>query len=272
MRAALFFILGIVFVVFYIKYIETYAIYIPVKGIEYTPEVSSLTFEDVYINTDDDVKINGWFIPADDATYTVLFCHGNGGNIGHRLEKLQFLHSINLATFIIDYRGYGMSQGRPSEKGLYLDAKAAYNYLVKDRNINPERIVLYGESLGTAVVVEVASHEKVAGIILEGSFSRGRDMAKIAYPFLPAFFFADSFNSLSRINKIDVPKLFIHSRDDEVVPLSLAEKLYNAAEQPKEFVMLRGGHNNAFFDCQDEYISSIKSFTDKQLKEVVWGQ
>jgi len=246
----------------YVKYIEARAIYFPIKGIEFTPKLAGLSFEDIYIETEDNIRINGWFIPGNNAKYTILFCHGNAGNIGYRLEKILLLHKMKLNIFIIDYRGYGRSQGRPSEKGVYLDAKAAYDYLVNKRKIKPEDIILYGESLGCAVVIHLAAEEKVGALIAEGAFTRGRDMAKSLYPFLPAAFFSNSFDSLSKIEKIDAAKLFIHSKNDEVVPIGLARRLYNAASEPKYLAEISGGHNSAFLDSQEKYISSIASFIE----------
>ncbi len=244
----------------YAKYIESRGMYFPIKEIEHTPEILGLPFEDVYINAEDGVRINGWFIPGSKAKYTLLFCHGNAGNIGHRLEKLMLLHKIKLNLFIIDYRGYGRSKGTPSEKGIYLDTKAAYDYLVDKRKIKPEQIILYGESLGSAAIIHLAAEQKVGGLIVEGGFTRGRDLARILYPLLPTAFFSDSFDSLAKIKKIDAAKLFIHSKDDEIVPFSLAQQLYAAAGGPKRFAELRGGHNSTFLDSKEKYISSITSF------------
>ncbi|NQS99991.1 MAG: alpha/beta hydrolase [Candidatus Omnitrophica bacterium] len=253
----------IVFALGYTKYLESRCIYFPMKGIEITPSHAGLLFEDLYLETKDGLKINGWFIPQDQAKYTLLFCHGNGGNIEHRIEKLLKLRKYGLNIFIFDYRGYGRSQGKPSETGLYHDTQAAYDYLVTNRQIKPEQIILYGESLGCAAAVHLASQQKTGGLILEGSFSRGRDMAKKIYPFLPAFLFSNSFNSQRRIGKITAPKLFLHSKHDEIVPFVLAKQLYDVAPEPKEFVELIGGHNTTYFDDQEKYLSGIASFVER---------
>lgn len=264
MKNVLYLILwGAVIIVIFIKYIESRGIFYPEKRIEFYPSSFNLAFEDVYIKTVDNLKINGWFIPYPGAKYTFLFCHGNAGNLEHRLEKLLMLRNIGINVFIIDYRGYGKSEGKISEKGLYLDARAAYGYLVNSRRITPEQVILYGESLGTAAVIGLAADVKVRAVILEGAFSRGRDMAARIYPLLPTFLFANSFDSLTKIKKVKVPKLFIHSRNDEIVPLELAKKLYNLSPEPKEFSELIGGHNTAFLDSREKYISSIGSFIEK---------
>jgi len=256
-------VIGAITILAYIKYIESKGIFYPDKIIGLLPSDVNLTYEDVYLNTQDKVKIHGWFITHRQAKYTILFFHGNAGNIGHRLEKLLMFWNMGVNIFIIDYRSYGKSEGKVSEKGLYLDAKAAYDYLVNNRRILPEQIILYGESLGTAVVIDLAANAGVRAIILEGAFSKGKDMAKRIYPFLPAILFSNSFDSLEKIKRVGVPKLFIHSRDDEIVPLALAYKLYNASPEPKEFAKIEGGHNTAFLDSKEKYISSIDLFIKK---------
>lgn len=261
MLKAIAYILTAVILAFgYIKYLESRSVFFPTKNIEFTPEFINLPFEDIYIETEDKLKINGWFIPYGGAKYTVLLCHGNAGNIADRLDKISLLHRLGVNIFIIDYRGYGKSQGRPSESGIYLDAKRAYDYLINSRNIRPENIILYGESLGGAVAINLASEVKIAGLILEGAFSKGRDMAKKIYPFLPPLLFSNKFDSLIKIKKIEAAKLFIHSKDDEIVPFALAQKLYNTAKEPKRLVEVAGSHNNAFLDSQQTFFSSIAAF------------
>jgi fermentation-respiration switch protein FrsA (DUF1100 family) len=253
-------LLGAVLLMLYIKHIESRALFFPEKEIEFFPSQVNLPFEDVVFNTPDGIKLNGWFIPQPNAPYTLLFFHGNAGNIGHRLDKLLTLLPTGANIFIIDYRGFGKSEGKISEKGLYLDAQAAYDYLVEARQIPAVQIILYGESLGTAAVIELAAKVKVKAIILEGGFSKGRDMAGRMYPFIPNLLFSDSYNSLERIKRIGVPKLFIHSRDDEIVPFELARKLYEASPEPKKFVEINGGHNSAFMDSKEKYIAAIDLF------------
>lgn len=260
-------VLGFGLILGYIKYIELKGIFYPDKNIEFTPAWINLSFEDVYIQTEDKVKINAWFIHQNNAKYTLLFCHGNAGNIGHRLDKLLLLKDIGLNVFIIDYRGYGKSQGRPSENGLYLDAQAGYDYLVKTRHIVPEQIILYGESLGTAVVIDLASKAEIKGLIIEGSFSCGRDVAKSIYSILPSFLFSNQFNSLAKIKGVTAPKLFIHSANDEIIPLDLAKKLYRVTPEPKYFVEINGDHNNAFLDSREKYTSSISAFMERLLPD-----
>jgi len=265
-KLILFIVVCIVFISGYIRYTERQVTFFPMKKVEFTPEFIRLPFEDVYLNTEDNVRINGWFIPSDNADYTILFLHGNAGNIAQRLEKLILFNKIQLNVFIIDYRGYGNSSGSPSERGFYRDAEAAYDYLLKQKKITPERILLYGESLGSAVCVHLASYKTVGGLITEAAFTRSRDMAKIVCPYMPSWLFSDSFNSLSKIDNVTAPTLIIHSKNDEIVPFKMAERLYEAASGPKYFAELAGGHNVAYMDSREKYIASIVTFVERLRK------
>ena len=159
-------VFGVLFFIL-VKHMERHSIYFPMKAVKYTPDMISLSYEDITLQTADGVRLNGWFVPCDNAKFTVLFCHGNGGNISHRLEKLMIFHNLGLSVFIFDYRGYGKSQGSPSEQGLYQDVDAAYRYLTEKRRISGDAIVLFGESLGAAVVIDLAEREKARGLITE---------------------------------------------------------------------------------------------------------
>lgn len=251
---------GILIIIGYIKYIENKGIYYPDNLIEFYPSNINLSYTDEYFKAEDGVLLNGWFIQNNNAKYTLLFLHGNAGNISHRLDKIRILRELGFNIFIIDYRGYGKSHGKPSEAGFYLDSLASYNYLIDKLRIPPNQIILYGESLGTAVAVDLASKAEVKAIILEGVFSSGRNFGKMIYPFLPSFVFSNKYDSLGKIKRIGAPKLFIHSINDEILPFELAKKLYDTANEPKELAELTGGHNTAFLESKEEYVSSIKNF------------
>lgn len=261
LKGIIFIILVLGLFVGYIKYIESRSIFFPTKILDVTPNVVHLDFEDIFLKTPDNIDIHGWLIPHT-GNKTILFFHGNGGNISHRLEKIILIRKSAASILIFDYRGYGRSKGRPTEEGIYLDAQAAYDYLVNTRGIEPHDIILYGESLGCAVAIDLASKNEVGGIILEGAFSSGRDMAKALYPYLPISLFFNKFNSIDKIDKVGAPLVFIHSSSDEIVPFDLAKKIYNVANQPKKFVVIRGGHNTAFIDSEELYSESIKSFVE----------
>ncbi len=239
---------------------EKQSIYFPEKAIAATPSYLGLPFEDIYFKTADGVELNGWFIPAKQASATLLFAHGNAGNISHRLEKITLFNKLGLDIFIFDYRGYGRSKGKPDEKGLYLDGKAAYDYLISQRKISAENILLYGESIGGTVIIDLATKVKIKALITEGTFTCAKDMIKVIYPFVPPAIFVSRFDSVSKIKNITAPKLIIHSVDDEMIPFSLAEKLFQAVAPPKQLLKIRGGHNSAFSDSEEIFLSGIREF------------
>lgn len=254
----LFIILG--FLVLYMRYFEYKSLYFPTKDIEVTPDYLGLKYEDIYFNAQDGTRLNAWFIPAEDSNFTVLFCHGNGGNISHRIEKIALLRKLGLDVLVFDYRGYGRSSGRPGEKGLYADAEAAYNFLVSEKKIPAEKIVLYGESLGGAVAIDLTAKRKAKALITECTFTSTKDMAREIYPFLPSFLISSQFDSTEKIKKINIPKLFIHSQGDEIVPFRQSTKLFDLAPEPKIRLKLIGSHNTCYIDSKDLYISGIGGF------------
>ncbi|MFH1853721.1 MAG: alpha/beta hydrolase [Candidatus Omnitrophota bacterium] len=249
----------------YFRYFEYRSLYFPEKDIESTPEFLGLRYEDIYFKAQDGTQLNAWFIPKEAPRFTILFCHGNGGNISHRIEKIALLNALNLNVFIFDYRGYGRSSGRPSEKGFYDDAGAAYNYLVSEKNIPPEKIVLYGESLGGAVAIDIAAKKTAGALIAESAFTSTKDMARVVYPFFPTFFISSKFDSAKKIQRVYMPKLIIYSQADEIVPFSQSERLFKLAPEPKERLRLLGGHNTCCEDSKDLYISGIDSFLKNRL-------
>lgn len=239
---------------------EPRLIYYPLRAIELTPDRVGLSYQDISLTAADGVRLNGWFLPADGGL-TVLFLHGNAGNISHRLEKLAILHELGAAVFILDYRGYGRSEGRPSEQGLYLDAQAAYRHLVRDGALDPCRVVVYGESLGAAVAVDLASRVAVGGVILEAAFTSTPDVGRKLFPFLPLHWLVrERYDALARIGQVNAPLLIFHSRDDEFLDMRHARRLLDAAAGPKELVELRGGHNDAFLVSAERYRDSLRRF------------
>ncbi len=263
MKVILWTAVGLLVFVAAVRYLERASLYYPVRQMMFTPMDVNLDYEEVYLRAEDDVKIHAWHIPAREAEYTVLFSHGNAGNISHRLDKISSFNDIGLNVFIFDYRGYGKSGGFPSEQGLYRDAYASYHHLIDEMNVAPENIILYGESLGGAVSVELASTRLVGGLITESNFTSVKEMARLVFPFVPHVLLASRFDSLSKIGDVEAPKLIIHSIDDEIVPFSQGEKLFQAASEPKTFLKLRGGHNTAFMDSRGEYERGIRAFVDE---------
>lgn len=260
MKLVLWLILFIVFFLISIRYIERHSIYFPMKDVTSTPTLVGLPYEEIYFDTSDNKRLNGWYIVNNKAKFTIIFCHGNAGNISHRLEKILIFYNLGLNIFVFDYRGYGKSQGIPSELGLYEDAHAAYNYLTKERKISKDDIIFYGESIGGAVAIDLAQKVNIGALITEETLSSIKDMAKMAFPFIPHLIFSSRFDSISKIKGVTCPKLIVHSIDDEIVPFHLGERLFNAASAPKKFLEIRGGHNTAFLDSREQFQEGIRSF------------
>lgn len=262
MRLVLWLIVFVILFLLFVRYIERRSIYFPMKDVISNPASVGLPYEEVYFDTPDNKRLNGWYIANSKAKSTLLFCHGNAGNISHRLEKISIFYNLGLNIFIFDYRGYGKSFGVPSESGLYLDADAAYNYLTRKIGISKPGLIIYGESIGGAVAIDLARKRSVSALITEETFTSIKDMSGMAYPFLPYFIFSSRFDAISKIRNVSCPKLMIHSIDDEIVPFHLGEKLYDAARPPKKFLKLRGGHNTAFLESEEQFREGIKSFLD----------
>jgi fermentation-respiration switch protein FrsA (DUF1100 family) len=244
-----------------LRWFEWHNIYCPFRTIAGTPDEVGLRFENVVFTAPDGVKLNGWYLPADGARLTLLLSHGNGGNISHRIGKLLILHQLGVNVFIYDYRGYGRSEGRPSEAGTYRDALAACDWLKINKNTAPAQIIAYGESLGCAMAVELAVQRPVAGIVLESPFTSVPDMARTIYPWLPLHWICSfRYDSFSKIGNLKAPLLVFHSPTDEIVPFAQGEKLFAAAPEPKHFVKLRGYHNDGFEVSEEVYRQALAEF------------
>ncbi|RKZ49225.1 MAG: alpha/beta hydrolase [Gammaproteobacteria bacterium] len=236
-------------------------VYFPLSEIDYTPDMAGLAYEDIYFKTEDDVELNAWFIPVEGARKTLLFFHGNGGNISHRLDSLKIFHELGLSVFIIDYRGYGQSQGTTSEQGTYKDAEAAWQYLTESRGIPDKDIIIFGRSMGGGVATWLSIQHTPDLLILESTFTSVADMAKHYYPYLPAHLLTRiKYASIDRIGAIQCPILFSHSQTDEIVPFELGLQLFKQAQAPKMFMQLEGGHNDGFIVTGRSYVNGIKEF------------
>ena len=258
---ALILLVLLIFFILFLKHFEKRGIYFPTREIESTPADIGLEFEDVYFFSSDGIKLNGWYIPTRESRATVLFSHGNAGNISHRIEIIDMFSKLGLDVFIYDYRGYGRSQGNPSEEGLYLDAEAAYKYLIDKRNLKEESIVIYGKSLGANVAVELCSKVSPAALITDSAFTSALDMGKKMFPFIPLrWLISVKYDALSRIKEITIPKLIIHSEDDEIIPFEHGKRLFEAAPEPKEFYPMRGGHNEAVYMAMEDFAQRIDAF------------
>ena len=242
-------------------------VFYPAKGGGLTPATAGLVYEDVSVKTTDGETIHGWFIPAETNTAgTLLFCHGNAGNIWNRIDAIWLFHELGLNVCIFDYRGYGKSTGGPSEEGTYLDAAAVWDWLVQQRGIEPRRIVLFGESLGGAVAAWLAEKKSPGALVLESSFTSLPDMAARLYPFLPVRWLCRfRYNTLERISRIACPVLVAHSRQDEMIPFSHGQRLYAAAREPKAFLEMKGSHNSGRDETGSAYSIAVRGFLEKHL-------
>jgi len=256
-------IVGIVLFLIFVRHLENTSIFYPQRLLTATPHNLGLPFEDVTITTQDHVKLHGWLIKTPSARSTLVFFHGNAGNIGDRLEKIDLFHRIGLSVLIIDYRGYGNSEGVPTEQGIYDDATATYDYLLRRDDMQGQNIISYGASLGGVVAIDLAIKRAVSCVIVDSTFSSAVDMAKRIYPFIPSFLIKSKMNSIDKIKNISVPILFIHSIEDQTVPFALGKKLYEAASQPKEFIETTGGHNDEYIDDGGKVQNGIKTFLNK---------
>lgn len=234
---------------------------IPSREIAATPADIGLQYEALRLPTADGEELDAWFVPARNERAVLLFFHGNAGNISHRLDSLRIFHDLGLSVLILDYRGYGQSTGRPSEQGTYEDARAAWRYLVEDREVPGTRIVLFGRSLGGAVAAWLAQHIRPRALIVESTFRSVPDMAAEIYWFLPVRRLARlQYPAEEMLRDVEVPVLIVHSRGDEIIPFSHGEALYAAARQPKQLLELRGDHNTGFLQSQPRYAAGLDAF------------
>lgn len=261
-------------------------IYFPSRHIDATPRDVGLTYEDLKLTTADGVRISAWYVPIADtrtardpslpaqandgasltAAPTILFFHGNAGNNGDRLAELKVLHHLGFNVLIVDYRGYGASEGHPGEQGTYLDAQAAWRYLTETRGLPKGRIVIMGESLGGAVAIDLASRISPGALVAQSTFTSLADVGSIHYPLLPVrLILRHRYDSIDKVGRITCPKLFFHSTDDSLIPLSNGRTLFAAAAEPKQFIETPGEHNSGGFMYSDAYAAKLKAFIDAAM-------
>ena len=261
MKISFIIILAIIILRIYFVFLEQKSLYYPDKEIFLTPANLGIAFEEIDFETADNQLLNGWFVPAKDAEVTILYCHGNAGNIYHRLHKVEFFHGMGVNFFIFDYRGYGKSSGSPSEKGLYKDVQAAYDYITSRSDIDKNKIVMYGKSLGGPVAADLCLHRKTCALILEGSFASVTLRAQELYPILPMkLLITQKYNALDKVKNIHIPKLIAHGREDEVINFRHGEILFNVAAEPKQFLPFDGGHNDDVYVTSDAYKKILQKF------------
>ncbi len=248
----------------FLFFTQSRLIYFPTREIVSSPDQIGLSYKSVSFKAPDGVKLSGWFIPADSPRGVVIFCHGNAGNISHRLESIEILHRLRLSTFIFDYRGYGMSEGTPSEEGSYLDVRGAWNYLIEYERLAPSDIILFGRSLGGAVAAWLAGQHTPKALIIESTFTSAPDLAGELYFYLPVKLLCRyKYNALAAIKEVQCPVLIVHSQEDEIVPFRHGRMLFDAANEPRFFLEISGSHNEGFITSSSVYLNGLKAFLDR---------
>jgi len=250
---------------------ERHAIFFPTREFLGEPSRFGLEYEDVYFNAGPGVKLHGWYVKGSTDT-TVLWLHGNAGNISDRVEILvSMTRNLGVSSLLFDFRGYGRSTGKPSEKGLYADAEAAFDWLVKEKKTDPGSVIAYGHSLGSAVAVDLAVREKgkLGGMVLESPFTSAKEVARMMYGGLPVdLLMTMKLDNIGRINQTDTPLLIIHGDNDEVIPFSMGQKLYESAPEPKSFLKVPGAYHSdnyavggeIYWNAWKEFLSSIGGY------------
>jgi len=239
---------------------------LPGREYEATPKQENLPYENITLTTADGVNLVAWFVPAKNPRGTLLYAHGNAGNISHRLDSIRLFHDLGLSVFIFDYRGYGQSSGEPSEEGTYRDAEAAWQHLTAQRGIAPAHIVVFGESLGAAVAAHLAAQHRPGALILASAFTSVPDLAAELYPLLPVRWITRyRYDTRRYLQDVHAPVLVAHSREDEIIPWQHGSALYDAAHEPKQFLELRGGHNDLFYANSEPFARATESFIGQHL-------
>jgi hypothetical protein len=234
----------------------------PTRDMPYNPGDIGLEYEKVQLRTPDHLALFGWYIPAKNAQFTLLYCHGNGGNISYTLDSINIFNELGLNCFIFDYRGYGASQGKPTEEGTYIDAQAAYDWLIKEKKLEPADIIIFGWSLGGSIAAHLASNVEAKGLIIESGFTSYADIGQKFYPYMPVRLFVRyGFKTRDYLKQVNCPVLIIHSRNDEISPFELGLRLYEeAANEPKEFLEIFGNHNDGFLYSGQIYREGLSNW------------
>jgi uncharacterized protein len=248
----------------FVLLLEKHLIYFPMRVHEETPARLGLAYEEVELQAEDGVRLHGWFLPVKGSRLTVLLCHGNAGNVSHRLDRaLLFRSRLNVDTLLFDYRGYGRSDGSPDEEGTYRDGRAAYHWLIA-RGIGPERVVLFGESLGSAVALQLAVEVEAGALVLESPFASIPDMARAVYPFLPLWpFVRTRYDNVAKVGRLRMPLLVLHGERDEVVPFAHGRRVFDEAPEPKQFFAIPGAsHNDTYAVGGEPYWRALREFLE----------
>jgi len=243
---------------------ERRLIYFPTRALELEPGALGLRHEELLLTAEDGVRLHGWWLPVSGARRAVVLCHGNAGNVSHRLDRaLLMQRQLGVSVLLFDYRGYGRSEGSPDEPGTYRDARAAYRWAVEQARIEPRELVLFGESLGAAVATQLALERPAAALVLESAFTSIPEMARAAYPFLPPVggLIRTRYETIVKVPKLTLPLLVLHGERDEIVPLSQGRRLFEAAARPKRWYVIPGaGHNDTYEAGGEAYWRTLAEF------------
>jgi fermentation-respiration switch protein FrsA (DUF1100 family) len=250
----------LVVVVYFMQGRMLYLAEVPGRTLTMTPADIGMDYQDVSIETADGVALHGWFIVGR-SSRVLLFFHGNAGNISHRLDSIRQFQNLGLSVLIIDYRGYGQSEGRTTERGIYRDADAAWRYLIEGRGTVADNIVIFGRSLGASVASWLAARHQPLALIVESSFTSVPDIAQDLYPWLPVRWLS-RFDHATRdyVRDVRCPILVVHSRDDEIIPFHHGEAIFAAANEPRTLLAIRGSHNDAFLRDERTYVGGLRTF------------
>jgi uncharacterized protein len=256
---------GYILVLVLVRVFETRLVFLPdypgrLAG-DWNPR--ELRVEDAWLTASDGTKLHAWWIPNEKAKFTFLAFHGNAGNITDRTPVYGFLRDAPGNVLAVEYRGYGHSEGKPSEAGLYRDASTAYDYLVNVKHIDPKTIISFGQSLGTAVAAYLAAQQQVAAVILEAPFPSAARLAKILFRFLPglSFLVRGQFDTQARVQEIHAPVFIVHCRQDPVLPFKLGQEVYAASNPPKTFLEINGRcHEEASIIAPEKYRAALQNF------------
>jgi pimeloyl-ACP methyl ester carboxylesterase len=262
--------LVILFAVVIVRTLENRLIYFPPRYPEgFAPsDLPESEGEDVWLTTRDNVRINAFYLPHPSSSKVLLWFHGNAENIGYGFARMQALWRIGVSILAVDYRGYGKSEGRPNEAGVYLDADAAYDYLVKQKHVRAQNIFLYGNSLGSAVALDLAARQPCGGVIVQSSFTNAREMTRRMFRIpLVEYLPKTRFDSLQKICRVHAPILIVHGTRDEVVPFEMGRRLFAAASEPKRFYPVEGaGHNDVIEVGGDAYLQQLAAFVGRSYE------
>jgi len=251
------------------NFLDQFFVYHPAPWIDRDwARASGLPLQEVWFQAEDGTKLFGWYVEHRATPVVLLWCHGNAGNIIHRLENLVELYRLGFSVFLFDYRGYGRSQGRPTEEGMYQDALAAYDYLATSRRVTPDRMLLFGRSLGAAVAGYVAARRLAAGLILESAFPSVAAVARTHYFGLPVdWLLGAEFNLAERLADLSLPVLVVHGDRDDIIPIELGQQVFAAVRAPKDFYLVPGAdHNDLYLVGGRSYFQRLRQFSEQVVR------